>query len=118
MNQEYQNYYDRRDQQYIDCKYNGGLEHVIMELVPNIIVEEEEEEDGFYQWADQYDQRDTTPYTPVTNDDVGGSDTFNVDNPLFNLTDIKGDRTSKTRVVSELFESNNRSDFYISKLQS
>ena len=83
-NQEHQNYYDRQEQHYISLKYNGGLEQVTLELAPDIIVEEEEE-DGFYQWADQYDQWDTTPYTPVTNNDVGGSHTFNFDNPLFNL---------------------------------
>ena len=86
-------------------------------MAPDIIVEEEEE-DGFYQWADQYDQWDTTPYTPVTDDDVGGSYTFNVDNPLFNLTKIKRDGTSKTRVVSKLSKSKSKSDFYISKRQS
>ena len=40
-------------------------------MVPNIILEEDEE-DGFHQWADQYDQWDNTPYTPVEEDDVGG----------------------------------------------
>ena len=88
-----------------------------MELAPNIIVEEEEE-DEFYQWADQYDQWDTTPYTPVTDNDVGGSHTFNVDNPVLNFTKIKGDGTSKTRVVNKLSKSNNKSDLYIGKRQS
>ena len=45
-NQEHQNYYDRQDQQYIACKYNGDLEQVALELAPDIIVEEEK--DGFY----------------------------------------------------------------------
>ena len=89
-----------------------------MELASNIIVEEEEEEDRVYHCAEQYDQWDTTPYTPATNDDMGGSHTFNVDNPVFNLTKIKRDRTVKTRVVSELFESSNKPDFYIGKHQS
>ena len=90
-----------------------------MELVPVIILEEEEEEeDGVYQWADQYDQWDTTPYTPVTKKDVGDSHTFYLDNPLFNLTKIKRDETSKTRVVNKLSESNNKLDFYIGKRQS
>ena len=44
---------DRQDQQYIARKYNGGLEQVTLELAPDIIVEEEEED--FYQWTDQYD---------------------------------------------------------------
>ena len=47
-NQEHQDYYNWRDQQYIGCKYNGGLEQVTLELVPNIILEEEEE-DRFHQ---------------------------------------------------------------------
>ena len=53
LNQENQDYYNRPDQQYIGRKYDGGLELVTMELVPNIILEEEE--DDFYQWADRYD---------------------------------------------------------------
>ena len=85
MNQDHQNYHDQREQKYIACKYNGGLEQVTLELAPDIIVEEEEEEDGFDRWTDQYGQWDTTPYTPVTDDDVGGSNTFNVDNPMFDL---------------------------------
>ena len=80
------------------------LEQVTLELVPDIILEE----DGFHQWADQYDQWDTTLYTPITNNDVRGSHTCNVDNPVFNLTKIKCGRTSKTRVVSKLSESNNK----------
>ena len=59
--------------------------------MPNIILEEEE--DGFHQWADQYDQWDNTSYTPVEEDDVGGSHTFNVDNHVFNVTKIKRDGT-------------------------
>jgi len=70
-------------------------------LAPNIILEEEE--DGFHQWADQYDQWDNTLYTPVTDNDVGGSQTFNVDIPVFNLTKIIRDLTSKTRVVNKIF---------------
>ena len=117
-NQEHQNYYDQQGQQYIASKYNGGIEQVTLELAVNIILEEEEEEENrFYQWADQYDQWDTTPYTPITDDDVGGSYTFNVHNPMFNLTKIKRDWTPKTSVVS-LSESNNKSDFYIGKRQS
>ena len=38
-NQEHQNYYDWRDQQYIACKYNGGLEQVTLEVATDIIVE-------------------------------------------------------------------------------
>ena len=115
-NQEHQNYYDWQDQQYIACKYNGGLEQVTLELVPSIIIEEEE--DVFHQWSDQYDQWDNTSYLPVNEDDVGGSHTFNVDNPVFNLTKIKWDGTSKTSVVSNLSESSNKLDLYISKRQS
>ena len=47
-NQEHQNYYDQREQQYIVCKYNGGVKNTL-ELAPNIILEVE---GGFYQWAD------------------------------------------------------------------
>ena len=53
-NQEHQNYYDQQDQQYITPKYNSGLEQVTLELAIDIIIEEEEE-DVFYQWANQYD---------------------------------------------------------------
>jgi len=54
VKQEHQDYYDRQDQQYIGRKYNGDLEQITLELVPNIILGEEKE-DGFHQWADQYD---------------------------------------------------------------
>ena len=83
-----------------------------MELVPDIILEEEE--GGF----DQYDQWDNTSYTPVEEDDVKGSCTFNVDNPVFNITKIKQDGTSRTRTVNALFEPSNKLDFYIGKRQS
>ena len=43
LSQENQEYYNRQDQQYIASKYNGGLEQVTLELVPNIILEEEED---------------------------------------------------------------------------
>ena len=43
LNQENQDYYSRLDQQYIGCKYDGGLEQVTIELVPDIILEEEED---------------------------------------------------------------------------
>ena len=46
--QENQDYYNQRDQKYIAYKYDIGLEQVTLELVPNIILEEEEE-DSFYQ---------------------------------------------------------------------
>ena len=42
-----QGYYNLRDQQLITREYDGGLEQVTIELVPDIILEEEE--DGFYQ---------------------------------------------------------------------
>ena len=43
-----------------------------MELTPNIIIEEEEEEEegGVYQFTDQYDKRDTTPYTPTNGNNM------------------------------------------------
>ena len=87
-------------------------------MVPSITLEKEEEEDGFRQWANQYDQWDNTSYIPVEEDDIGGSHTFNVDNHVFNITKIKQDGTLKTRTVSELSESNNKSHFYIGKRQS
>ena len=83
-------------------------------MVPDIILKEE---NGFHQWAEQYDQWDNTSYTPVDEDDVGGSHAFNVDNNVFNITKIKQGGTSKTRTVSELFESSNKSDFYIGQRQ-
>ena len=41
LNQEYQDYYNWWDQQYIACKYDGGVEQVTLELVPDILLEEE-----------------------------------------------------------------------------
>ena len=43
LSQENQEYYNYLDQQYIACKYNGGLEQVTLGLVPHVILEEEEE---------------------------------------------------------------------------
>ena len=57
-------------------------------------------------------------YKPVSEDDMGGSHTFNVDNYVFNITKIKLDGTLKTRAVSELSELSNKLDFYIGKRQS
>ena len=51
--------------------------------------------------------------------DVGGeSHTFDVGSHVLNNTKIKRDGISKTRIVSELSESSNKSDFYIGKRQS
>lgn len=57
---------------------NRGFEQGILELVPDIIVEEveEEEEDGYYQLIDQYDQWDTIPYTPVADNGMRRCSTF------------------------------------------
>ena len=87
-NQEHQDYHDGRDHQYIGRKYNTGLEQVTLELVHVIILEKEEEAE-FDQWAYQYDQWDNIPYTPVNEDDRGGSHTFNVNNHVFNVAKIK-----------------------------
>ena len=87
LNQKNQDNYNQQGQQYIGHKYDGGLEQVTTELVPDIILEEEE--DGFYQWAGYYDKWDNTSYTPVEEDEAGGSHTFNVDNRVFNITKIK-----------------------------
>ena len=51
LNQETQDYYNCRDQQYICRKHDGSFEQVTIELVADIILEEEEEEeeeDDFY----------------------------------------------------------------------
>ena len=73
-----QDRYNQRDQQYIARKYYGGLERVTLELVPDTILEEIEE--NFYQWADNYDQWDNTSYTSMEKDETKGSHTFNVEN--------------------------------------
>ena len=84
-------------------------------MVPDIILKEEE--DRFHQWAHQYGQWDNTPYTPVDEDDVGGSHLFNVENHhVFNISKIKQDGMSKTRAVSELSELSNKSDFISANL--
>ena len=110
-----QRYYNQSDQQFIVCKQDGGLERVTIELVPDIILEEE---DTVYQWADKYDQWDNSPYTPTNGNEVGGSRTFNVDNSVFNLTKTKHNGKLKTRIVSEVSASHNKPDFYIGKRQS
>ena len=70
LSQENRHYYNQCDQQFIACKYNCVLEQVTIELVLAIILEEKEE-DRFYQWADNYDQWDNNPYTPVEGDEIG-----------------------------------------------
>ena len=116
FSQENQDYYNQHNQQFIARKHDGGLQQVTIELVPDIILEGEE--DDFYQWAENYDQWDNNPYTPVEGNETGGSHTFNVDNSVFNLTKTEQNRKSKTRIVSEVSTSNNKSDFYIGKRQS
>ena len=56
-------YYNQSDQQFIICKHNSGLEQVNTELVPDIVLEENE--DWFYQWVDNYDVLDNNLYTPM-----------------------------------------------------
>ena len=110
--QEYSNW---RDQQFIVCKFDGGLERFIIELVPGIIMGEKE--GSFYQWADKYDQWDNNPCTPEGVNETGDSHTFNADNNVFNLTKTKHNKKLKTRIVSEVSTSNNKSDFYIGERQ-
>ena len=85
-----------------------------MKLVPDIILEEED--DGFHQWADQCDQWDNISYSPINEDDVGGPNTFNVDNHVFNITKIKRDGPLKTRAVRALSESSNKSIFVLANV--
>ena len=44
---------------------------------------------------------------------MGRSHTFNVDNCVFNIIKIKQDSIPKTRTMSELVESSNKSNFDI-----
>ena len=85
-------------------------------MVPDIILEEEE--DSFYHWADKYDQLDNNPYTPEEGNKIGGSHTFITDNSVFNLTKTKHNGKSKTRIVSEVSTSPNKSDLFIGERQS
>ena len=111
-----QGYYNQSDQEYIASEQDNGLERVTIKLVPNIILEEEE--DGFYQWAGKYELWNNKPYAPTKGNAMWGSHTFNVDSSVFNLTKTKHNRESKTRIVSEVSTSHNKLDFYICKRQS
>ena len=51
-------------------------------------------------------------------DETEGFHTFNIDNSIFNLIKTKRNEKLKTRIVSEVSESNNKLDFYIIKHQS
>ena len=51
-------------------------------------------------------------------DDIDAFHIFNIDNHVFNITKTKQDGILKTRTVSELSESNNKSNFYIGERQS
>ena len=81
-------------------------------MVPDIILEKE---DNFYQWTDKYDQWDNNPYTPEEGNEMGGYHTLNTNNSVFNLIKTKHNGKSKTRIVSEVSTSNNKLDFYIGK---
>ena len=59
-----------------------------------------------------------TPYTPEEGNETGDSHAFNVDNSVFNFTKTIHNGKSKTRMVSGVSTSNNKSDFYIGKHQS
>ena len=85
------------------------MERVNTELVPDSVLKEKEE--CFYQWADKYDQWDNNPYTPEERNKTGGSHTFNVDNRIFNLTKTKHNGKSKTRIISEVSTSHNKSEY-------
>ena len=87
------------------------MERVNLESATDIILEEEEE-DGFHEWADNYDQWDST------GSKTGSSHTFNGDNRVFNLTKTKHNGKSKTRIVIEISTSNNKSNFYNGNRQS
>ena len=78
--QDYENLTDeefdnlRQGQQFIAHKYDVGLEQLTLKSVPVIIIEEEV--DKFYQFVDQYNQWDTTPYIPFTDNDMESSHKF------------------------------------------
>ena len=72
----------------------------------------EEEEDGFHNWANNYDQWDSTRIK------TGRYHTLNGGDRVFNLTKTKHNGKLKTRIVSEVSESSNKPDFYIGKRQS
>ena len=57
LSQENQDYYNQHDHQFI------------VRMVPNIMLEEE---DGFYQCADKYDQWDNNPCIPVERNEPRG----------------------------------------------
>ena len=97
-------------QQFIAHKHNGGVEQVNTKLEPDGVLEEKEE--WFYQWADNYDVWNNNSYTPTKGNEMVVSHTFDGHNSVFNLTKIKHNRKSKTRIVSEISTSN-KSDIYI-----
>ena len=78
----------------------------------------EEEEDVFTSGLTSMISGIITPNTPVEEDKIRGSHTFNVNNSVFNLTKTKQNRKSKRRIVSEVSEPNNKSDFYTGQRQS
>ena len=55
---------------------------------------------------------------PVEEDEIGGYHTFNDENRVFNIIKTKKNGRSKTRFISEVSESSNKSDFYIGERQS
>ena len=76
----------------------------------------EEKDEWSYEWSDTYDQWNDYYHIPAEENGPGSSHTFTGDNNIFELTKIKYNGKSKTRLVSEVSTSV-KSDFYMGKRQ-
>ena len=77
----------------------------------------EEKQEWFYQWADNYDVRNSDSHSTMNRIEMGGSHIFTSNIDVFNLIKTKHNGKSKTRIVGEVSTSN-ESDFYIGECQS
>ena len=76
----------------------------------------EEKEEWSYEWTDTYDQWNDYYHIPTEENGPGSSYMFTGDSNIFELTRIRHNGKSKTRLVSEVSTSV-KSYFYIGKCQ-
>ena len=60
----------------------------------------EEKDEWSYEWSDTYDQWDNYYHIPSEENGPGSSHTFTGDNNIFELTKIRHNGKSKTRLVN------------------
>ena len=102
-----------------NCNFHDSLNLVDDRLNSNNTIGAhivEEKDESSYEWADKYNQWNDYYHIPAEENGWGRSHTFTGDNKIFELTKIKHNEKSKTRLVSEVSTSIT-SDFYLGERQ-